>query len=465
MIKIIQSTQKTTILWINVKIMYFQLPSFLLFLLIALFIVKISKPSFRIFALILLSIVFYSYWDVGYFFILIFYIVLGAVACHLLTLSKRYLSFLIVFSLLPLIFYKYTDFFLRSIGVSGMGIALPLGISFITFSLISMMVDFSRSSVKKINYSDVGLYISFFPHLIAGPILRTKEVVPQFKGIHVSWQNFVYNLPLFAVGMIKKVLIADPIGGYIAPVFNDPLSHGFWDLFIASLGFSIQIYCDFSAYSDMAIAIAGMFAVRFPENFRSPYLSFSLSEMWKRWHMTLSFWLRDYLFVPLVRYFGKGLVYLPILITMLVSGLWHGANWNFIIWGGLQGIIMVIDNYIGFGKFVKNNPHFKWFFIIVNFFVWSFLAILFRSDSASSAWDYYQSLLAFNVVDFSADNQSVLILVLITLCVHYYDNVDFIRKHAAKIPAFLSVPVFISIIVGCSMVAAQHPESFYYFDF
>lgn len=445
--------------------MYFQLPSFLLFLLVALFIIKVSKPSFRIFALILLSIVFYSYWDVGYFFILIFYIVLGVVACHLLARNRRYLPFLIIFSLLPLIFYKYTDFFLRTIGISGMGIALPLGISFITFSLISMMVDFSRSSVKKINHSDIGLYISFFPHLIAGPILRTREVVPQFKSIHVSWGNFVYNLPLFAVGMVKKVLIADPIGGYIAPVFSDPLSHGFWDLFISSLGFSIQIYCDFSAYSDMAIAIAGMFGVCFPENFRSPYLSFSLSEMWKRWHMTLSFWLRDYLFVPLVRYFGKGLVYLPILITMLVSGLWHGANWNFIIWGGLQGIIMVIDNYIGFGKFVKKYAYTKVFFIVINFFVWSFLAILFRSASASSAWDYYQSMLSFNIEAFSPDNMFVLFLVLITLSVHYFDNVNFIREQAAKVPALLSVPVLISVIVGCSLVAAQHPESFYYFDF
>lgn len=346
-----------------------------------------------------------------------------------------------------------------------LNLGLPLGLSFITFTLISMMVDFSRSSKKKFTVLDISLYISFFPHLIAGPILRSRELIPQLSKIKVSWQNIVYNLPLFSIGMIKKVLIADQIGAYVHPIFLNPESHDSFSLLLAAIGFSIQIYCDFSAYSDMAIATAGALGIQFPENFRSPYLAHSLTETWKRWHMTLSFWLRDYVFIPLVRYFRNILPYMPIFITMLVSGLWHGANWTFVLWGGLQGAIMILEKYSGYERFVIANKYVKPLAIILNFTVWTLLLVLFRNPSVDMAMSYYQALFSFHIEPITAKEFFILILIVLTLALHVFDSADYIRTRLMKVPLFLSVPIMAMIILGCSMVAAQKPESFYYFDF
>ncbi|ASA56526.1 MBOAT family O-acyltransferase [Vibrio gazogenes] len=447
--------------------MLFQLPVFLLFFSSVLLTVRLVRDNrWQKIILLMCSIFFYAYWNVHYIYILIFYIILGVLSCQLLIQRKKSLALLVIISLIPLMFFKYTDFVLESIGLDmRLGLGLPLGLSFITFTLISMMVDFSRSSKKKFTVLDISLYISFFPHLIAGPILRSRELIPQLSKIKVSWQNIVYNLPLFSVGMIKKVLIADQIGAYVHPIFLNPESNDSVSLLIAAIGFSVQIYCDFSAYSDMAIATAGALGIRFPENFHSPYLSHSLTETWKRWHMTLSFWLRDYIFIPLVRHFRNTLPYMPIFITMLISGLWHGANWNFVLWGGIQGVIMILEKYSGYERFVEANKYVKLLGIIWNFSVWTLLLILFRNPSLDMAMSYYQSLFSFHMDPITSKELGILILIVLTLALHALDSADYVRTKLVKIPFYISVPIMITIILGCSMVAAQRPESFYYFDF
>ncbi|MFM2481882.1 MBOAT family O-acyltransferase [Celerinatantimonas sp. YJH-8] len=446
--------------------MLFQLPSFLIFLMVVLCLTRVLQGPWIKIVLIGSSFIFYSFWNIHFIWILAFYIVIALV--YVSTFSKinklKFLFVLIV--LIPLLFFKYTNFILQSVGVQHLlHIGLPLGISFITFTLISFIVDYSRSPHKRINLLDVSLYISFFPHLIAGPILRSHELIPQLSHIHVGWKNIRYNLPLFAIGMIKKVLIADQIASYIEPIFLQPQQYHFLELMTAAVGFTIQIYCDFSAYSDMAIAVAGMFGIRFPENFRSPYLAFSMTETWKRWHMTLSFWLRDYVFIPLVRYCRNSFPHLPILLTMLVSGLWHGASWNFVLWGALQGIIMMAESYLGYGKFISRHPQFKWMAIVINFIIWTFLLILFRCQSIAIAGDFYQGLLSVDPHYLGTVNMGVMGLSALVLLLHRFDQVNVIRNCAAKLPQPLLIPVLCIIILGCSLVAAQRPESFYYFDF
>nr|WP_280529646.1 MBOAT family O-acyltransferase [Shewanella dokdonensis] len=300
---------------------------------------------------------------------------------------------------------------------------------------------------------------------MAGPILRSHQLIPQLKCIKVTKDSIIYNIPLFAVGMIKKVLIADQLASYIDPIFLAPQNYHTYDLVIAAVGFTIQIYCDFSAYSDMAIATAGMLGIRFPENFHSPYLAYSLTETWKRWHMTLSFWLRDYVFIPLVRYCRNSLRYLPIFLTMLISGLWHGASWNFVLWGGIQGGIMMFESYIGYAKLINRYPYLKPISIALNFFLWSTLLILFRCSSISVATDYYHQLFYINEFQIDSMHWEVISLSLITLLLHNIDRVNEIRHYFSKVTPVLIVPIASIVILGCAMVAAQRPESFYYFDF
>lgn len=446
--------------------MLFQLPSFIIFFIVVLIIIRFSSARWTKLILLSASIFFYASWNINYTYILLFYITLGIVACRTLIRFPKSLSLWIIICLLPLLFYKYTNFLLHTIGVYPLlQIGLPLGVSFITFTLISMIVDFSRSSKKPFSAIDTSLYISIFPHLIAGPILRSKELIPQLSSIKITWSNIKYNLPLFAIGMIKKVLVADQLGSYIDPIFSSPIHYGLYDLITAAVGFSIQIYCDFSAYSDMAIATAGMLGICFPENFRSPYLAYSLTETWRKWHMTLSFWLRDYVFMSLFRHFRNSLPLLPIFLTMVVSGLWHGANWTFVIWGGLQGIIMMIESYTGYNRLVANKWLYKKLAIFINFVIWTLLLILFRSPSIDSSLVYYIALFKPNLMEVSQYNFEAIGLIIATLVFHKYDNINDIRNTINRIPSMISMPVIAAIIIGSTIVAAQSPANFYYFDF
>ncbi len=445
--------------------MLFQTLYFILFLCVVLTVSSFLTAYMNVYFLILISIFFYASFGLINLPIFLIFILLGVSTYYIVSL-KKYLVFLVLMSLFPLLYFKSKIFYLNILHFETSNTAiLPLGISFITFTLISMIVDLSKQKSKKYHPLDISLYICFFPHLIAGPILRSGEMIPQLKTISVRWQNIKYNLPLFATGMVKKVLIADQIHSYTQPIFAAPQAYNSNDLIVAAVGFSIQIYCDFSAYSDMAIATAGMFNIYFPENFHSPYLSFSLTEIWKRWHMTLGFWLRDYVFIPLVRRCHGTLRYLPIFLTMLISGLWHGASWNFILWGGLQGGIMIFESATGYNRFMAKGRYVKKIGILLNFLLWTLLLILFRSPTIHSAMDYYVAMGVIRAQQLTPQNLFIIILMSVVIAFHCYDNIDFIRKKAEKIPAILSVPILISIMLGCSIVAAQRPESFYYFDF
>ncbi|MCZ6698119.1 MAG: MBOAT family protein [Planctomycetota bacterium] len=252
--------------------------------------------------------------------------------------------------------FKYADFFIvslreliRAAGVQSnldtLGFILPIGISFYTFQTLSYTIDVYRRRIEPTrNVLEFALFVAFFPQLVAGPIVKAREFLPQLaERKRFEWRRLESGIVLFMVGLTKKILIADNLAMLVDPVFADPQSFVTRDLWIAMFCYGGQIYCDFSGYSDMAIAIAGVLGYDLPRNFASPYLAVGLSDFWRRWHISLSTWLRDYLYIPLGgSRLGRLLTYRNLMITMLLGGLWHGASWTFVVWGGLHGAALVV---------------------------------------------------------------------------------------------------------------------------
>jgi D-alanyl-lipoteichoic acid acyltransferase DltB (MBOAT superfamily) len=256
-----------------------------------------------------------------------------------------------------LAYYKYANFFLDTTNrLLGMElplqeILLPLGISFFTFTQIAFLVDAWSGKAKEYSFIHYLLFVTYFPHLIAGPVLHHKEMMPQFalpSTYRPSWDNMTVGLTIFSIGLFKKAVLADGISPYANGAFNSADSGEILDFFAAwggALAYTAQLYFDFSGYSDMAIGLSRMFGIVLPLNFNSPYKATSIIDFWRRWHMTLSRFLRDYLYIPL----GGGRVgkvrrHVNLMVTMLLGGLWHGASWNFVFWGGLHGIYLVINH-------------------------------------------------------------------------------------------------------------------------
>ena len=360
------------------------------------------------------SIFFYGYWDYRYLILLggsiIFNYWGGLRIGHANgSIRKYWLVFTIATDLLLLAYYKYADFFISSLndiagaGIPLLNIALPIGISFFTFTQIAFLVDSYQGKVKEYRFIHYVLFITYFPHLIAGPVLHHREMMPQFaeKNTYAaSAVNVAVGLSIFIIGLAKKVLIADSI----APIANGVFSPGSHPQLIESwigvLAYTFQLYFDFSGYSDMAIGLSRMFGIRLPLNFNSPYKAGNISEFWRRWHMTLSRFLRDYLYIPLGGN-REGLIdrYRNLMITMLLGGLWHGAGWTYVVWGGLHGLYLVI-NHIWQRFMYRRAWQAGYVYSIASKFLTfaavSFAWIFFRSPNFSTAADVIGGLIGNN---------------------------------------------------------------------
>ena len=309
---------------------------------------------------------FYAYWNIYFVPILCisiaFNYIVGIVINKLHAMPGRQgfllalLWFGIAGNLVALGYFKYADFFINVINklartqIPLLQVVLPLGISFFTFTQIAFLVDAYRGNAKEYSLIKYALFVSYFPHLIAGPILHHKEMVPQFgtpESLRISARHISVGLTIFAIGLFKKVAFADGIALIANPVFEaakiGPI--GFGDAWRGALAYTLQIYFDFSGYSDMAIGLSYMLGIRLPVNFYSPYKATNIIEFWRRWHMTLSRFLRDYLYFPLGgNRKGPTLRYVNLMITMLLGGLWHGAGWTFVVWGALHGFYLTVNH-------------------------------------------------------------------------------------------------------------------------
>jgi alginate O-acetyltransferase complex protein AlgI len=350
--------------------MAFSSVRFFVFLLALLLLLSLIPSNlWRKRALCIASCLFYAAWDYRYLGLLLLISGIDFVAAaridqtELLSRRRAWMVFSIVTNLGCLAYFKYTDFFIHSLnGILGnygreiplLHIFLPAGISFYTFKSMSYTIDVYRRELRPCRtLMEYAMFVSFFPDLIAGPIVRASVFLPQLDhAIGATRTRLQEGGSLFMVGLGKKLLIADQVGPIADAVFQNP---GAWSCGMAWTGliaYTLQIYCDFSGYSDMAIGTAQMLGYDLPENFRMPYLSGNVSEFWQRWHITLSQWLRDYLYIPLGgNRKGPSRTYVNLFLTMLLGGLWHGAGWNFVLWGVLHGAALSIHrgwNRLGF---------------------------------------------------------------------------------------------------------------------
>jgi D-alanyl-lipoteichoic acid acyltransferase DltB (MBOAT superfamily) len=308
------------------------------------------------------SLFFYAWWNPVYVVLLLGSILFNYLVGYTLAggiklgpfNGKSLLAFGVIGDLALLAYFKYANFFVDTVNASIDGhfelanIVLPLGISFFTFTQIAFLVDAARGKAKEFDFIHYSLFVTYFPHLIAGPVLHHKEMMPQFgqsATYRFSSEFLTVGLTIFALGLFKKVVLADGVAPYAGPIFAAAAQGDAVGLFQAwggALAYALQLYFDFSGYSDMAIGLSYMIGVRLPLNFNSPYKATSIAEFWRRWHMTLSRFLRDYLYIPLGgNQKGAARRYINLLTTMLLGGLWHGAGWTFVIWGGLHGIALV----------------------------------------------------------------------------------------------------------------------------
>ncbi len=326
---------------------------------------RISERA-RVVAIIAVSFIFYAAWDVRFLALLATSILVNYGVGNALELAveqqkevraARWLFFGVTFNLIVLCYFKYANFLITNLAaVTGTGftlshIILPLGISFFTFEQIGYLIDIKRGHLYRADLLRYALFVSFFPRLVAGPILRYSEILPQLTPSarrRLEASDLTIGLSIFVVGLCKKTVLADGIAPYANPIFAAAASGRPLDLFAAwggTLAYTFQLYFDFSGYSDMAIGAARCFHIQFPMNFNSPYKATSIIEFWRRWHMTLSRFLRDYLYISLGgNRHGTARRYLNLMLTMLLGGLWHGANWTFVAWGGLHGLYLSIDH-------------------------------------------------------------------------------------------------------------------------
>lgn len=344
---------------------------------------------------LVVSVIFYMF--AGWYDTVVFFasIVINWLICRTLPHKRLRLYAAVIFNIGLLFFFKYAGFFIGASNQSGasyIDIALPLGISFYTFQMLAYQIDVVRgTSQEASSFKSFALFIGFFPQLIAGPIVRSRELLPQIERLFSNHPRRLrlaaYGLGLFLLGLFKKVFIADSLSPFVDEIFSIGPENAAW-AWLGSILFAFQIYCDFSGYSDMAIGSAYLLGIRLPINFRTPYLSAGPREFWQRWHMTLSRWIRDYLYIPLGGSRGgvirTGAV---IIATMAVAGLWHGADMTFVVWGALWGGYIYAARYIPH-EFLPRPAR-----ILLHFVATVFLWVLFRSPDIASAMAYYKVML------------------------------------------------------------------------
>lgn len=358
--------------------------------------------------LALASVFFYGYWNPKFVALLIASVAFNYAAGYLIAKSHQPIrlattAFAVVVNLGVLGYFKYANFFLAAVSdISGtqwgaLSIILPLGISFFTFTQIAFLVDAYRNIAREYSPVHYLLFVTFFPHLIAGPLLHHKQMMPQFAEqatYKINWENIAAGIVIFTIGLAKKVLIADNLAPTADRIFASAHSGAavtFFDAWAGALAYTFQLYFDFSGYSDMAIGLGLLFNIRLPLNFDAPYRSLNIADFWKRWHISLSTFLRDYLYIPLGgNRKGEPRRYLNLLITMVLGGLWHGANWTFVIWGALHGIFLSL-NYlwrsvkVRFGFQPSNSRLNSFFAWLLTFLCVCIAWVFFRAETVADA--------------------------------------------------------------------------------
>jgi alginate O-acetyltransferase complex protein AlgI len=356
-------------------------------------------------------------------------------------------------------------------------VILPVGISFYTFEAINYAVDVYRKRVPaERNLAHLMLFITFFPHLVAGPIVRARDFLPQIKRPkRWDWARINLGVQYFLMGLVKKLVIADRMAYFVDPVFAQPEAYSSHHAWIAIIAYSFQVYGDFSGYTDMAIGSAHMLGYKLAPNFNMPYLSSSMAEMWNRWHISLSTWLRDYVFNSLGGARGKPwVVRRNFMITMLVSGLWHGASWTFVLWGSAHGLLMVLHHWFhGFSKrrrwlqVALNSSLGTASCVVLTFMTWSILAVLFRAPTLSTAGTIYEHLfIPYKGWESSPFHVSNLLYTALFMAIcHWVAAQKWFRRATMRVPEPAMAVGYASFMTLILVLAPGDTAPFIYFQF
>jgi alginate O-acetyltransferase complex protein AlgI len=463
----------------------FSEPTFFVFFAAYLALHFIVPPRGRIYLIIVGSTVFYAWWRVIYVWLPYTLALIAWSGTLWFSRSKsdaarrRRLICTIMALFAPLMVVKYAYFIAHDVvrpllgdpdafpDVSFLKFALPLGISFVTFTLTAYVVDVYRGAfpVERSLTKMLG-YVLFFPHLIAGPILRPNELLPQLGQLRRAIDaRFTLGAALFAIGLVKKLVFADTIAVAVDHVYQQNAAVSGWEYLLALHGFAMQIYCDFSGYTDMAIGLAYILRIRLPTNFRRPYAAASIVEFWRRWHITLSFWLRDYLYVPLGgNRRGRPRQMLNILITMVLGGLWHGAAWTFVIWGFLHGVAVAGVHLLR--QLRLELP--RWLAVVLTFYFVTVAWVFFRAPDLATArrlltGPFHASW--SSPMDFAASHLFELMLLAVFLATHRFDRHGLVRIGVGRVSKAIVWPVIVLLFVVAIAVSQGSSAKFIYFDF
>ena len=413
--------------------------------------------------IIISSFIFYSFWD-SIFFILLVYLCLS----NFYFIKKKInIYFAVTASLIPLFYFKYSYFFSKVFNLEILNEysykgELPLAISFITFTALATIVDTKlKKHNENLDIKNFTEFLVYFPQLIAGPILRVNQLIPQLKNrIEFNETNIKFGLILFTIGFVKKIFLADNIGNYIDPFFEDPILHS-ENVIKGFFLFPLQIYFDFSGYIDMALGSSIILGIHLPQNFTKPYLSESLTQFWRNWHITLSSWFRDYLYIPLGgSKKSKKKLFFNLTFVMSIAGLWHGASLNFILWGFLNGFILFFEKMInrsfGISRILK---------IAVTCFIVFNLWIVFRISDFSHLLNFFIELYSNIEKIFLLENLAILLILILGVISQKFEEPKSIKKFSLKISFFILIPFIIVIVLTGLGINAGTSEKFIYFQF
>lgn len=461
-----------------------------IFLPILLFVYYISKEKYRNIILLFFSLIFYSWGEPKYIVLMLISILVNYIfgrildKCNKKKNKKIVLIVSIVFNLGLLVYFKYFNFIATNIDniigqnvIPNKNIVLPIGISFYTFQIMSYIIDLYRGDIKvQKNLLNLALYISFFPQLIAGPIVKYKDIDEQLQKRTVTIEKFSNGIKRFVYGLAKKVIFANTLAYIADTIFNSNIE--FLNMPIAWLGaicYTLQIYFDFSGYSDMAIGLGKMFGFEFMENFNLPYISESITEFWRRWHISLSTWFKEYLYIPLGgNRKGKIRTYINLLIVFLATGIWHGASWNFVVWGLFNGFFLVIERIKLKELLDKNKLKFvnHIYALLVIIFGW----VLFRADTLRSALQYMKIMIipSKQLANFDTsliiNNRNIIMIIVVILFSGILKTIFNKLKNKEKIKEvyhryFEVIVISLLMFISIMMLASNTYNPFIYFRF
>ncbi len=453
----------------------------------------VPRQSLRVGLLVIASFVFYASWNKWLATIILvstfldYCVALGIERSGRPWLRRSLLASSLVANLGLLVYFKYANFFLQSLadGLHAAGatvhlpvleVILPIGISFYTFEAINYTVDVYRGRVRaERNLFHFILFITFFPHLIAGPIVRARDFLPQIRRPkRWDWLRVQLGLQLFLIGVFKKLVIADRMALYADPVFAAPQQYSTAAVWMAVIAYALQIYCDFSGYTDMALGSAHLLGYKLAKNFDLPYLAANVAEFWHRWHISLSTWLRDYLFIPLGGSRGKTWrTCLNLMITMTLGGLWHGAAWTFVLWGVLHGLLLV--GHRGFRAFCDGRPLLSRAFrtppgtllrVTVTFLCVCVCWVFFRSTTIGGAVEVLRRLVSASPGQAAPLRyDSLLTLGIVVLLCHAVVRSGVWRRFAFRVPAPIWGVTYGVLVTLAMVLAPETGNVFIYFQF